>query len=488
MSHGALDFISIRERVWVPDALLASLPAIERMRLERETVVKLKPNRYKPKQAPIDCRVRNPETCRVGLPLNVGLKLISKYKWHTRAGLVREGRIAPKHGHKFTRFPDPHHPKAPPNQEQFMRDLERGLVLHENLMGEAPTGLGKTVCALNAFAKLGVRFVVVVPKIFIARQWMKEAQEHLGLHPSQIGLVADGICDYENKVMVVVVIHNVISDKLPSDFFKLFGGACFDECHRLGAEQFSKAAGRFPAQYRLALTANPHCRRKDKAEQVVFAFFGTPVVVAQAEALEADCFVIDHVSAKKPHPKMPDARKLNMLCVDDTRNNIISEITYRKWQQGRQVVVFSDRIQHLAALRWELLNTYFIPEEEVGLFTSQVEQPDGTRKKVPQSALDKVKAKCSVIFATYSMMQEAVDIPRLDTGIEATPKADSLQAIGRIRRKFEGKKRPLWVAIRDKNFPQFTRMTNSNLKLLAQSNVNIKEYGPATHLIRQAAH
>jgi predicted helicase len=62
-----------------------------------------------------------------------------------------------------------------------------------------------------------------------------------------------------------------------------------------------------------------------------------------------------------------------------------------------------------------------------------------------------VAAKHHVIVATYSMAQEGLDIPVLDTLIMTTPHSDVTQAVGRIMRETPGKvNAPLIIDIVDR--------------------------------------
>ena len=60
--------------------------------------------------------------------------------------------------------------------------------------------------------------------------------------------------------------------------------------------------------------------------------------------------------------------------------------------------------------------------------------------------------KENLLFATYGLAKEGLDIPRLDRLILASPhrdKATIIQSVGRVERKFEGKKTPLVYDIVD---------------------------------------
>ena len=70
-----------------------------------------------------------------------------------------------------------------------------------------------------------------------------------------------------------------------------------------------------------------------------------------------------------------------------------------------------------------------------------------TKKDIRENAIQEVRdGKERVLFATYGLAKEGLDIPRLDRLILASPhrdKATIIQAVGRIERKFENKTNPI---------------------------------------------
>lgn len=62
---------------------------------------------------------------------------------------------------------------------------------------------------------------------------------------------------------------------------------------------------------------------------------------------------------------------------------------------------------------------------------------------------DHIENHSKIVLATYGIFDVAIDISTLDWGIEATPRSDVEQAVGRILRIAEGKKTPAWYNIED---------------------------------------
>lgn len=116
---------------------------------------------------------------------------------------------------------------------------------------------------------------------------------------------------------------------------------------------------------------------------------------------------------------------------DEERNNLILNIL--KKCKNNYTLVLADRVKQL----------YFL-QEKLG-YGNVI---DGkTKKDIREKAIEEIrKGKEKVLFATYGLAKEGLDIPRLDRLILASPhrdKATIIQSIGRIERKFENKNNPI---------------------------------------------
>jgi superfamily II DNA or RNA helicase len=136
------------------------------------------------------------------------------------------------------------------------------------------------------------------------------------------------------------------------------------------------------------------------------------------------------------------------LVLDSVRNDLLLELVCALANADRKVIFLSERVGHL--------------EQLAASFAS---------RNLPQScslyigatkAKDRAKAsEADVIFATFALASEGLDIPTLDTLVLATPCSDVTQAVGRILRDSPGKKIPLVVDIVDNGCPAFDRNANS---------------------------
>lgn len=376
-------------------------------------------------------------------------------------------------GKKITvaRLPDPSHPKSPPNQKKFFDDVISAVQSNYTVLTVAPTGSGKTVCLLNAIGTLGRTAMVVVPSAVLADQWRSEAMTHLGLEWADIGVLQGSSDNWKNKKIVIAVIHNLFLKQWPDEFYTNFGFLAWDECHRLGGEVFSKTMSMFNSMYRIAVTATPH--RKDGCDALYKNYFGAPLVAAKIEALSCLCYVVPFRHVGNKHKwidkcKM-DAKPMLWLSKLSVRNEMIIRLAKDLYDDNRNILILTKYIEHVELLI-SMLVKCGVPQDQIGQFTRST----STNKKFGSGMLDRVKKESKVIVATYSMMKEGVDIPRLDAGIEALPSADNVQAIGRIRRPLPNKKKPKWFSISDLNIPLFEAYTKSRLRGFASSNVTIK--------------
>jgi superfamily II DNA or RNA helicase len=81
--------------------------------------------------------------------------------------------------------------------------------------------------------------------------------------------------------------------------------------------------------------------------------------------------------------------------------------------------------------------------------------------------------RADLIIGTYSMAQEGLDIPRLDTLFLASPKTNVTQAIGRILRPHSDKKKPVVLDFID-NVGMLKGFARKRKKQYAQNGYTLK--------------
>lgn len=403
----------------------------------------------------------------IGLPYRFGLQQLQVMDLEYEEELVEGNRTL------YKGRPDPNHPNASDGQAKLMSETMTAVRANGSILLKAPTGSGKSCVALNTIAELGTTALVIVDTTVLARQWVKEAKRHLEVEDDEISIMSGKNCDYEGKKIVVAVIHNLVMKDHPDEFLDYFGTVVWDEAHILGAAFFAKSKALFAAKYRIALTATPS--RKDGATSLLTDHFGDPAVEGTSDALASLCRVynrydkIDGVGQALKGPRL-----VNKITEDLDRNTDIASLINLLYEEDRQILVLSDRIEQLQVLMGLCYELHQIQDEKMGLFSRVWRDDRGKQSSIKDSELDEVVANCQIIFATYHIARKGLDIPRLDAGVEASPIGEPIQPIGRIRRPLPNKRTPLWVSINDKFYDRLSKMTARRIRELRKENVEIE--------------
>ena len=319
-------------------------------------------------------------------------------------------------------------------------------------------GGGKTVLALYIMAQLKLKTLVVVHKDFLMTQWYDRIKEFIP--DAKIGKIQQNTIDIDGKDIVLAMVQSLSMKEYPEDTFDSFGLVIFDECHHLGAEVFSKCMAKVASKYMLGLSATPN--RKDGLRKVFEWYIGD--IAYMTKDTKDDGAIVniikyyseDHKYSKiettfqgKPcFPKM-----INNICDHKSRTELIVEQLIPLYEEGRCILILSDRRNHLLDIDIMLKKVNI----ECGYYVG------GMKPQALRDAQEK-----NIILGTFSMASEGMDIPKLNTMILASPKSDIVQSVGRIlRQKKEIRKfTPLIIDIND----EFSLFLNQSKKRLAYYN------------------
>lgn len=369
------------------------------------------------------------------------------------------------------------------------------LTKHESGILRAKCGAGKTVMSLKVAAEMGLKTLIVVNKEYLMLQWRNRIEQFLGIGKDQVGIIQQAKCQTD-KPICIAMVQTLFKKDYKQGKIDRFGLVCFDEVHRLGAPLQNVAAAKVAAPYRLGLSATPD--RGDGLDDVIRWHIGGIISVCQAEtspveiweyktgaAINSDMFTND---AGQHRPDLVQ----RMLARNQDRNAKLGHLIQRAYNAGRKTLVLSHFLDHLRGLR----KTCGVPEADTGYFCGQnperprdvytlagddpeefvhflktnldpkevttrqhkgvwkvtalgLERPAKLSRKIRgkfgvtdhRRSMSKLSAEelvesadKRVIFASYSMAREALDIATLDTEILATPAGGIEQAIGRIAR------------------------------------------------------
>jgi superfamily II DNA or RNA helicase len=340
-------------------------------------------------------------------------------------------------------------------------------------------GRGKTVIGLFIAASINLKTLVVVHKEFLAEQWVErilgDSKKNIkGFLPTaSVGRLQGKIIDVEGKDIVIAMVQSLSQKEYPDDLLKDFGLVIYDECHHLSAEIFSRALIKTATQFTLGLSATPD--RKDGLTHVFKYFLGD--IVYQESQNEDKTILIKAIHYFNDDPeysaevqnRMGDPNRpqmINNICNCERRNQVIIRELQLLMNEGRKVLILSDRKEHLKYLMDQIETKIFKTSIEPTPTTTPTHtEPEPTTEKkkkrvskkettdddtgpnklygkisglyvggMKQSDL-KISEDKDIILGTYPMVSEGFDCPTLDTVILSSPKSDVVQSVGRILRK-----------------------------------------------------
>jgi superfamily II DNA or RNA helicase len=326
-----------------------------------------------------------------------------------------------------------------------------------------PCGGGKTVVAIDVIARLGRRAIVVVHKEFLLAQWIERIKTFL---PGATVGVLQGKKEQIDRDVCLGMIQTIVSRDYDPHFFDGFATLVVDESHHCPARTFSQLFFKHRIRHVLGLTATP--KRKDGLTELLNHYMGEFAAVIEDGSLLRECKIY-RVKYRSAHRRMEDlnpagvVRVKTKLVADERRNRLLLSVCLRLSRTGRKIIVLSERVNHLKSLS-EAFGGMCGAGCTRSLYIGETKAKDRERAGAAQ-----------VIFATFSLAAEGLDLPALDTLILASPFSDVVQSVGRILRICEGKQTPLVVDIVDDTCQAFERNANTRLGIYARSSYEVNE-------------
>ena len=332
-----------------------------------------------------------------------------------------------------------------------------------------PCGYGKTVIALYLISVLKVKALVIVHKEFLVNQWKERIQQFLP--DAKIGRLQSNKIYIENYDIVIGMLQSISMKEYDESIFSTFGFVIYDECHHLGAETFSKALLKTGFKYTLGLSATP--TRADGLTKVFNWHLGDVCYsIKKRDDNDVDVKIIKYENEDDAYSKLvlnynkkPNApRMINNICEFIPRTQLIIDEIIKLGNEGRKILVLSDRREHLKTIK-SLLDAQDKYSSGYYLGGMKEEELNDTETK-------------DIILGTFSMASEGFDCKYpLDSIILTSPKSNIEQAVGRILRQ-DAKDRkfvPIVIDFGD-TFSLFNAQTNKRLKFYEKNNYNIKIY------------
>lgn len=330
-----------------------------------------------------------------------------------------------------------------------------GMLHHDTGVLCAPTAFGKTVTAAAMIARRGVNTLVLVHRTELLKQWQERLQAFLGVGKGVVGTIGGGKTKPTGKIDIAVM-QSLSRQGEVNPLVENYGQVIVDECHHVGAASFDAILKRTKARYVLGLTATPI--RRDGLQPIIFMQCG-PIRYTAATPAGAphDLEVVPRTRfAKIDLPAEAGIQDVfRHLANDHARTKAIAEEIKSVYEQGRKVLVLTERTEHLDSIKAALgdltpapfvLHGRMSKKQRAGLLTDlEALPPDAPR----------------ILLATGKLVGEGFDHPPLDTLVLAMPvswKGTLQQYAGRLHREHASKTNVRIIDFVDTGHPALLRM------------------------------
>jgi superfamily II DNA or RNA helicase len=347
------------------------------------------------------------------------------------------------------------------------------------------TGYGKTTMAIYLASILKLKTLVLVHKTFLQDQWYERIKQFTD---ASVGIIRQKTIDVEGRDIVIGMLQSVSMIDYDPEIFKDFDLVILDECAHGASKVFSRAFFKINPTYTLALSATP--KRNDGLTKIIHWFFGDTlikverrchnVVYVKSFTYESNNILFTEKKVWRKGKMRPDTVNMTTnICNISERNKLITDIINAlRFKDGRKILILSKRLNHLNILK-TMMDNILKAEVKNGTFC----EDEYTTAYYVGGMKDwqlKAAAEADIIYATYSMAEEGLDIDGLNTLVLANSIKDPIQAIGRILRKpiEDGDINPLVIDIGD-NLSSFANWAKNRVKYYKANKYiidNIKVY------------
>ena len=227
----------------------------------------------------------------------------------------------------------------------------------------APPGSGKTVIGLKIITEKRQPALIILHRKQLFEQWAESIQSFLGIPKNEIGSIRQGKMKPGNAITIAMIqsLTKQLGKQDTNDFTKSFGTIIIDECHHIPAETYRNTISKFSSYYQYGLTATPF--RKGSDGKLLFIYLGdiiSEIKPQQIEEFKRAKIIIRNTSFEIPfNPKTDHFETLSKVFIhDSTRNKLILKDVTIELNNGRKVVIITERKEHINALNQFLKQSF----------------------------------------------------------------------------------------------------------------------------------
>ena len=314
---------------------------------------------------------------------------------------------------------------------------------------QSPAGSGKTQIGIALAVALGKKCLWLTHTQDLLKQSYDRAKQYID--ESLLGTITAGKVNIGAGITFATV-QTLCKQDLTQYKYE-WDVVIVDECHRVAGTptsmtQFSKVISNLACPHKYGLSATVH--RADGMIKCCYMLLGDVKHIVPDEAVKSRCMQVK-VERVDTFTKIPFGaldtdgtinytKLISSLASNNLRND---EILYRIADEPEHYhLILSDRLEQL----YNLYNN--LPEKlkaQASVIDGKMTSKKGKAER--EQAIEDMRAgKKHILFASYKLAKEGLDIPRLDRLHLATPQKDYaviVQSVGRIARVFEGKGQPI---------------------------------------------
>ncbi len=328
---------------------------------------------------------------------------------------------------------------------------------HVNGIVKARPGIGKTVMAVYAAAKIGLKTIIIVDNSSLMEQWIKEIYDFTDLTIDDIGMVKQRLT-VTNKPVTIAMCQSLLS-KIKGDLktaFEFideskFGFAVYDEVHNTSAsEMFAKVSLLFRTPNIMGLSATPF--QYGMQEILMKNTIGEVIYETNEYETVPKYYMVMYKSGLDQLDGGKYFRKMTKIPDYLMRRAIYNKIVIQSQEYIRLITTYTRNLLKnghvIIIICFTKKQVEFISEKLSAIGIDNRRYYGGEN-----DSLD--KENDNVLVVTYSYAGKGFNMKRLSALIYATPlagKKSIIQTTGRVLRGGENKNEPVIIDLIDMSF------------------------------------
>jgi len=343
-------------------------------------------------------------------------------------------------------------------------------VMEEKKLGIvfAGTSAGKSILSAEFIKKQNRRTLFVVNRLELSTQTKEVFEDYLGV---EIGEIAEGQMDITKQITVsciqtiyAILKRNDESSKILKKYLYNVSCVILDECQNCSGDNLMYSVlsdALSNVEYCLSMSGSPYRNGPDTFE--MNSLCGFIIYTKTVKELEDEGWV---APVKTYYLSMPRAKYVtetghfeadygSFIVSHDERNETIRDIV--KQNRHKKIIILVNRIGHGINLNEMIGNSFFLYGDT----------PTDLRKEMFKKF--KEDNNDMVLISMVKILGAGIDVPRLDLLINASAHSsdvDTIQIIGRLRRKYPGKNFGVMIDFADEEL--FKEAARKRIRMLME--------------------